>query len=364
MLIDLVIIVLLFAANGLFAMSEMAIVAARKVRLEARAEAGSRGAKVALNLARNPGRFLSTVQAGVSLIGILMGALSNTAVSAPIALALRRVSWISPSLDTGIAFALGIAITTFFSLIIGELVPKQIALRRAESIAVAVAQPVAIVSRIILPAVALLDIATRGVLALLGIHRVQKEMVSEAEVRTLIEEGMEHGVFHPSEGAMVGRVLRFADRPVRSIMTPRSDMAWIDIDADQVEIARVIAEGGHTRLPVGRGTEDDIVGVVNIRDVLSRALAGRPLAIRELAQPMPAIYELTPVLQALEVLRKAGARMGLVVDEYGGVEGLVTLSDILEAIVGDLPEAGRDEKPEIVVQPDGSLVVDGVVAIE
>jgi putative hemolysin len=364
MLIDLVIIILLFVANGLFAMSEMAIVASRKVRLEARAEAGSRGAKVALSLAHNPGRFLSTVQAGVSLIGILMGALSNTAVSAPLAVALHHISWISPSLDAGIAFALGIAITTFFSLIIGELVPKQIALRRAEAIAVVVAQPFAVVSRIILPAVALLDLATRGVLALLGMHRVQKETVSEAEVRTLIEEGMEHGVFHPSEGAMVGRVLRFADRPVRSIMTPRAEMAWIDIDADREEIARIVATAGHTRIPVGRGSEDDIVGLLNIRDLLSRALAGQRLSIRDMTQPMPAIYELTPVLQTLEVLRKAGARMGLVVDEYGGVEGLVTLADILESIVGDLPEAGREEEPAMVAQPDGTLLVDGLMAIE
>ena len=157
---DLVIILMLFAANGVFAMAEMAIVASRQVRLEARAEAGSRGAKAALKLARDPGRFLSTVQTGVTLIGILMGALSTTAVTAPIALVLRHISWISPTLDAGIAFALGVVITTYFSLIIGELVPKQIALRRAEAIAVAVARPLSVVSRIILPAVALLDLTT------------------------------------------------------------------------------------------------------------------------------------------------------------------------------------------------------------
>ena len=363
MLIDLVIILVLFAANGVFAMAEMAIVASRQVRLEARAESGSKGAKVALRLARDPGRFLSTVQTGVTLIGIVMGALSTTAVTAPIALMLRNISWITPSLDAGISFALGVIITTYFSLIIGELVPKQIALRRAEAIAVAVARPLAVVSRIVLPAVALLDFSTRLVLTVIGMDRVEKEKVSEEEVRTLIAEGTEHGVFHPSEGAMVGRVLRFADRPVRSIMTPRADMIRVDLDAGRDEIAKVVAESRHTRIPVGRGA-DDIIGVVHIRDLLARSLAGEPLVLSETVTSIPAVYDAIPVLQTLEVLRESGSRIALVVDEYGGIEGLVTLTDVLEAIVGDLPEAGRREKPAITENPDGSLIVDGLVAIE
>ena len=363
MLIDLIIILVLFAANGVFAMAEMAIVASRQVRLEARAEAGSRGAKAALKLARDPGRFLSTVQTGVTLIGILMGALSTTAVTAPLAVVLHHISWISPSLDDGIAFALGVVITTYFSLIIGELVPKQIALRRAEAIAVLVARPLSIVSKIILPAVWALDLTTRLVLVLIGMHRVEKEKVSEEEVRTLIAEGTEHGVFHPSEGAMVGRVLRFADRPVRSIMTPRADMVWVDLDADREEIAKVIAESRHTRVPVGRGA-DNIIGVVHIRDLLARTLAGEPLHLAEAVTSVPAVYDAIPVLQTLEILRQSGSRMALVVDEYGGLEGVVTLTDVLEAIVGDLPEAGRSEKPAITENPDGGLIVDGLVAIE
>jgi putative hemolysin len=360
---DLVIILLLFAANGVFAMAEMAIIASRQVRLEARAEAGSRGAKTALKLARDPGRFLSTVQTGVTLIGIVMGALSTTAVSAPIAVVLSHVAWISPALDAGIAFALGVTITTFFSLIIGELVPKQIALRRAEPIAIAIARPFAVVSRIILPAVALLDLTTRLALRLIGMHRVEKEKVTEQEIRTLIAEGTEHGVFHPSEEAMVGRVLRFADRPVRSIMTPRADMVWIDLDADRDQIAKVVAESRHTRIPVGRGAEN-IVGVVHIRDLLAHTLRGEALKIGESVTSIPAVYDAIPVLQTLEILRDSGSRMALVVDEYGGVEGIVTLTDVLEAIVGDLPEAGRHEKPAIVDDPDGGLIVDGLVAIE
>ncbi len=363
MLTDLAIILALFVANGLFAMAEMAIVASRRVRLEARAEAGSRGAKMALRLAHNPGRFLSTVQTGVTLIGIVTGALSTTAVAAPLALALRHIPWISPTLDTGIAFALGVGITTFLSLIVGELVPKQIALRRAEPIAIAVARPLAVIARVFLPVVALLDMTTRGVLALIGMSRVEKEAVSEEEVRTLIAEGMERGVFHPSEGAMVGRVLRFADRPVRSIMTPRGDMVWIDINADRDEIARLVAEG-HTRLPVGRGGTEDIVGVVHIRDLLTQALAGRPLVLKDAITAVPAVYEATSVLKTLEILRKAGARLALVVDEYGSLDGIVTLTDVLEAIVGELPEAGREEEPEIAPLPGGGLLVDGLVAIE
>jgi putative hemolysin len=363
MLTNFAIILLLFIANGFFAMAEMAIVASKRVRLEARAESGNRGAQTALRLAKNPGRFLSTVQTGVTLISILMGALSTTAVSAPLAIFLTHVLWIPASWDTGIAFAIGISLTTYFSLIIGELVPKQIALRRAEAIAVAVAGPLAVVSKIAFPIVALLDVTTRGVLVLIGISRMKREKVSEEEVRTLIAEGMEHGVFHPSEGAMVGRVLRFADRPVRSIMTPRADMVWIDIDGTPENIAKTALESGHTRLPVGRRGEDDILGVIHIRDLLSPHLTERT-NFKSAITPLPAVYEAIPVLQTLEILRKAGSRMALVVDEYGSVEGVVTLTDVLEAIVGDLPEAGRNEEPEIVAQEDGSLRVDGLVAIE
>jgi putative hemolysin len=364
MLIDFIIIVLLFVANGIFAMAEMAIVAARRVRLEARAEAGSRGARTAIRLARNPGRFLSTVQTGVTLIGIVTGALSTTAITAPIAIILRHISWIPPAFNAGIAFALGITLTTFFELIIGELVPKQIALRRSESIAILVARPLALISRIVLPAVWLLDVSTRAVLRLLGMHRVEKEMVSEEEVRTLIAEGTQHGVFHPSEGAMVGRVLRFADRPVRSIMTPRSDVIWIDPNSDREETAKVIAESRHTRLPVGAAGGESFTGVVHIRDLLARMLSGQPLDIEAAVTPVPAVYVGIPVLRTLEILRQSGSRMALVVDEYGGLEGIITLTDVLEAIVGELPEAGRREQPGIVEGPDGHLIVDGLVAIE
>jgi putative hemolysin len=364
MYIDLLIILALFVANGFFAMAEMAVVASRRARLEARAEAGNRGALTALKLARDPGRFLSTVQTGVTLIGILMGALSTTAVTAPIAVALRTLSWIPAPIAATAAFAIGIALTTYFSLIIGELVPKQIALRRAEAIAVRVARPLAVVSKAALPIVALLDLSTRGVLSLIGADRMAREIVSEEEVRTLIAEGTEHGVFHPSEEAMVARVLRFADRPVRSIMTPRASMVWIDVDAGREALTRIVTESGHTRLPVGRGRPDDIIGVAHVRDLLARALSGQSLTIKDCLVAAPAIYEATPILQTLEILRKAGVGLALVVDEYGGTLGIVTLNDMLEAIVGDLPEARRREQPEIAERPEGGFVIDGLAAIE
>ena len=364
MLVDLLIIFVLFIANGFFAMAEMAVVAARRVRLEARAEAGSKGAGTALRLAQNPGRFLSTVQTGVTLVGVLMGALSTTAVSAPLALFLERVLALSPRVAGGVAFAAGIALTTFGTLIIGELVPKHIALNRSDAIAVRVARPLAFIAKVALPIVVLLDATSHAVLWLLRIKRTEEDRVSEEEVRTLIAEGMEHGVFHPSEGAMVSRVLRFADRSVRSIMTPRADIVWLDVDADREEIVRVATHGSHTRLPVGRGSVEDVIGVVHIRDLLARAFAGGPVSLADLATPIPAIYEAVTVLQGLEIMRKAGVRIALVVDEYGGIEGVVTLTDIFEAVVGDMPEAARDEEPEIVERPDGSLLIDGLAAIE
>ncbi|HLG87428.1 MAG TPA: hemolysin family protein [Alphaproteobacteria bacterium] len=363
MLVDLLIILLLFVANGFFAMAEMAIVAARRVRLEARAEAGSRGAETALRLAQNPGRFLSTVQTGVTLVGVLMGALSTTAVSAPLTIYLERAFALSPVVAGGVAFAIGIALTTFGTLIIGELVPKHIALSRSDAIAVRVARPLSLISKVALPIVVLLDATSRAVLWLLRIKRTKEDRVSEEEVRTLIAEGMEHGVFHPSEGEMVSRVLRFADRSVRSIMTPRAEVVWLDLDADRDETVRIATHGGHTRLPVARGSIEEVVGVVHIRDLLARAFEGGPILLAELSTPIPAIYESVTVLQGLEIMRKAGVRIALVVDEYGSIEGIVTLTDIFEAVVGDMPEAARDEA-EIVERPDGSFLIDGLAAIE
>jgi putative hemolysin len=204
---------------------------------------------------------------------------------------------------------------------------------------------------------------TRLVLTAIGMGRLEQETVSEQEVRTLIAEGTQHGVFHPSEGAMVGRVLRFADRPVRSIMTPRAEVVFIAPDAGRDEITKVIAESRHTRLPVGRGG-DNVTGVIHVRDLLARLLEDQPLKLSEAATSVPVIYDAIPVLQTLEILRQSGSRMALVVDEYGGFEGIVTLTDVLEAIVGELPEAGRSEKPGIVDSGDGVLIVDGLVAIE
>jgi putative hemolysin len=369
MLLDLTAILILFVVNGALSMSEIAIVTARRARLNGLAEKGHKGAEAAIALNRDPGRFLSTIQSGMTLIGVLTGAIGGAALTDPLALRLMNIAWLIPYAHD-LAFAIVVLITSYISLIIGELVPKQIALRYAEPIAVVVAPMMMVVGRIGAPVIAVLDVSTRIMLRLFGVKAYDSQVVTEDEVKTLVAEGTETGVFHPTEREMVTRVLRFADRIARSIMTPRVDIEWFAEDDSAADVQAKIAEAGHSRYVLAAaGPEglDHVRGVVHVRDLYAQAQAGQPFDLVAICRPVPVVHDNMPVLEVLETLREKATRLAIVVDEYGVVEGLVTMTDILEAVVGALPDmhggggdAPVEETGEDSWNMDGSVALDDV----
>ena len=258
--------------------------------------------------------------------------------------ALARLPGLAP-VSAEIAYTLVVLAITYLSLIVGELVPKHLALRAPERIASLVAPVIDLLSRISTPAVWLLEKSSLFVLRLLGSEVQPRETVTEEEVRTLIAEGTRTGVFHKQEQEMIIRVLRLADRPVRAIMTPRVELVWLDVEDDPAEIARVIKESGHSRFVIGKGSLDEVLGIVHVRSLLDACLAGRTLDLRAAVRPALVVHDNMPVLRALEALRQARVSMALVIDEYGEVEGVVTVEDVLEAVVGDMPERRLGEDP-------------------
>ena len=361
--LEILIVLALVLVNGYFAMSELAVVSARRARLEARARKGGRGARQALALSRDPGRMLSTVQIGITLVGIAAGAFGGARLAEPLAGVLAEVPGLA-RFSAELAYTLVVVAITYVSLIIGELVPKHLALRAPERIAIFVAPTVDLLSRIATPAVWLLQASSRLVLRLLGSEAQPAQTVTEEEVRTLIAEGTRTGVFHQQEQEMIGRVLRLADRPVRAIMTPRVELVWLDVEAEPDEIARVVRESGHSRYVVGKRNLDDVIGVVHVRALLDACLASQTMDLRTAVRPMLVVPDGMPVLRALEALRQARVSMALVVDEYGDVEGVVTVEDVLEAVVGDMPERRLGEEPAIVRREDGSMLMDGMLSTD
>jgi putative hemolysin len=291
------------------------------------------------------------------------GAFGGARLAEPLAAALAQVPALAP-FSAQIAYTLVVAAITYLSLIIGELVPKHLALRGPERVAALVAPTIELISRISTPAVWLLETSSRFVLRLLGSEVQPAETVTEEEVKMLIAEGTRAGVFHRHEQEMIQRVLRLADRPVRAIMTPRLELVWLDVEDSPDEIAKAIRESGHSRFVVGKGSLDEVLGVVHVRSLLDACLAGRPLDLQAALRPMPVVPDAMPASRALEALRQARVSMALVVDEYGEVEGVVTVEDVLEALVGDMPERRLGEDPAIVRRGDGSMLMDGMLAID
>jgi putative hemolysin len=362
MIWQVLIVVVLILLNGFFALSELAIVSARRVRLEAMAEAGSHGAARALRLAEDPTGFLSTVQVGITLIGIFAGAYGGTTLSEPLAEALREIPGLARQAGT-IAFATVVLVTTYLSLIVGELVPKRLALQNAEAIAAAVSGPMDLLARAGKPVVWFLRVSTEAVLRLLGRHAVEASVVTEEEVKALIAEGTDAGVFHEAERKMLEGVIRFADRPVRAIMEPRTAIVWLSADDPLEEVLDEIAASGHSRFPLADGSLDDIVGIVQVKDVLELVRRGGG-DLREVARQPLYVGEGTPALRLLELFRSSGLHMALVVDEYGALEGLCTPTDILTSIAGELPEEGAEAEPGAVKREDGSWLMDGSLPID
>ncbi len=358
MLFELALILVMVLLNGAFAMSELAIVSARRGRLQAMARRGSGGAAAALRLAEEPQRFLPTVQVGITLIGVLAGAFGGARVAASLTPLLEPLLG---QYAMEASLVLVVVLITFLSLILGELVPKQLALRAPEQIAVLVARPISALSRGAAPVVWLLSVASAAVMRLLGAHRPRETQVTEEEVKAVLAEGAEHGALDHSEKQMIERLLRLADKPVRALMTPRTDVAWIDRTASPADIALALRGAERTRFVVADGRVDNVVGVVAAKDLLDQLLEGAPLSLaRALRQPV-VLPDTLSALDALERLRDDPIGLALVMDEYGSFEGIVTASDLLEAIVGELDETEAAAQGVAVKRHDGSLLLDGMM---
>lgn len=355
--LEIGVIILLVLLNGAFAMSELAIVSSRRSRLIALQRRGSQGAEAALALADDPQRFLPTVQVGITLVGIFAGAFGGARLSGTLGEVLNAIPGVAPY-GVEIAFALVVIAITYLSLILGELVPKQVALRNPERVAVVVARPMATLSRISAPVVWVLGKSSAAVLRLLG-PAPPEQSVTEEEVKAVVAEGAQAGALETEERHMIERVLRLADKPVRALMTPRNDLAWLDRSDDPADIAAQLRASDVTRFIVADGRVDNVVGVVVAKDLLDQMLEGAPMSLgRALRQPLVLPDTLT-ALDALERLRGDRLGLALVMDEYGSFEGVVTASDLLEAIVGDLGPVEPEEEGVAIERHDGSLLLDG-----
>ncbi|MGF1549618.1 MAG: hemolysin family protein [Sphingomonadaceae bacterium] len=361
---DVAIIFVLVLMNGVFALSELAIVSARKPRLRAMAKRGVPGAQRALALAADPGRFLSTVQIGITLIGILAGAYSGASLGEPVSQRLALLG-IAPEWAFRIGFALVIILTTYASLIIGELVPKQIALRAPARFAALVATPMLWLSRATAPLVWLLERTSALLLRLLGMRRDRGEKVTAEDLHLVVAEAHSAGVLEESERAIISGVVRLADRPTREVMTPRTEVDWIDAEADEAAIRARFAASPHSRLPVAQGSVDELIGVVQLRDVMEAMLESRPLALKSLVRDAPVVPDQMDAMDTLAVLRAAEVPMAFVHDEYGHFEGIVTPADLLSALAGAFAsDLDYDDEPPLVERQDGSWWVSGSLSAD
>jgi putative hemolysin len=353
----------LILINGVFAMAEIAVISARKTRLRQSAEEGSRSAGLALELAESPGRFLSTIQVGITLIGILAGAFGEATFSRPLDALLGGVPWLAPYsrvLSVGVV-VMGI---TYLSLVFGELTPKQIALNDPERIARRVAPVMSGLSRLATPLVLILSRSSALVLRLLNLRPSSEPLVTEEEIRVMLSQGTQSGVLEPIEEQIVEQVFRLGDQRVSQLATPRPEIQWLDPNDPVEETIEVIRNSGYSVYPVAEESLDNLLGVVEAADLLSRCMGGEAIDLRVLVKPALVVPETLRGYQLLALLKEHHAQYALTLDEYGGVQGLVTVFDLLESLVGELPEEHDLEDPDIVLREDGSYLLDGMLAVD
>lgn len=360
---DLALLVVLISLNGIFAMSEIAVISARDSRLQKMAKDGRRGANSALSLKNNPASFLSTIQVGITMVGILSGAIGENALAEPLTTFIGTLPWLQPYAQP-IALVVVVVTLTYFSVVVGELVPKHLGLLDPEKIASLVARPMKMLARIARPLVWFFSASSTFLLRILGAGKREQSSVTNEEIKLLMEQGAEAGIFHASERILVSNVLRLDEQPVVAIMTHRQDIHVLDITKPEAELREDLATCPYSRIIVCRGGLDDIAGLLRTADLLQAALACAPLDIAQyLRQPLY-VPEYVTTTQLLENFRKAQLQCALVVDEYGDIQGLVTLTDVLTAIVGEVPSSSLVEIQEFIKRADGSWLIDGGVSIE
>jgi putative hemolysin len=356
--LEILIIFLLILLNGAFALAEIAVVSSRKARLQQRINEGDKGAETALRLAENPNIFLSTVQVGITLISVFAGAVGGATIADALALQLAKIPWILPY-AASVALGIVVVIITIFSILLGELVPKRLALHNPEEIASAIAGPMNLVSWLFSPLVRILSGTTDVILRGMGIQANEEPPVTEEELQVLLDQGTQAGVFEESEQDMVEGVFRLNNRRVGSLMTPRSEIAWLDVNDTPDEIRQQIEENLYSRFPVCEDSLDNVLGVIEARDLLLESLHGEPLMLKRNLQAPVYIPETALASKSLEKFKSGDAEMMLVVDEFGSTQGLLTIYDILEEIVGDI-----DSEPQATQRQDGSWLLDGMLAVD
>jgi len=356
---DVIVIIGLILLNGVFAMSELAIVSARKPRLQAMARKGVKGARTALDLGSEPGKFLSTIQIGITLIAVGVGAFSGASIEEPVAVRLQHLG-LSTSLSNTLGFAVVVSVLTFVTLIFGELVPKQLALRTPERIAATMARPMLVMARLTKPLVWLLDHTSSLIFRLIGLDRETQQHVTAEELHLIFHDAHKSGVIEENERAIISGIVRLADRPVREVMTPRTEVNWIDLNADPETLHAALLNMHYARILVAKGSIDDVIGVLQSHDVMVELLAGRAVNIAALVKSAPIIPDQVDAMDALAALRRAEVPVALVHDEYGHFEGIVTPADLLAAIAGDyVSDEHGTETPAIVEGENGCLIVAG-----
>jgi len=361
--IEVLIMFGLILINGFFSMSEIALVSARKIRLEQRAGEGDKGAATALELSKSTSKLLSSVQIGITLVGVLTGAVGGATLASRLEVVFDKIPWMAPYAG-GVSLFLVVLVTTYFSLVLGELIPKRLGLNDPEKIASRVAGFMKFISRITSPIIHLLSASTDLGLRLLGVQKSNEPPITEEEIKGLVEEGTQVGVFQESEQNMIEGVFRLNDRLINAIMTPRTEIEWIDLEDPAQLILDQIVHSSHSRFPVADGSLDNVIGILRAKDVLEQHLTGQHFDLIPLVQKPIFVPENSPASRVLEMVRQSGLHEALVIDEYGGLLGLVTLFDVLEAIVGELPAQDEIGEPEIIRRDDGSYLLDGLLPID
>ncbi len=360
---EIVIILVLIILNGIFSMAEFAIISVKKSRLQMRADNGDTRAAAALELVNEPTQFLSTVQIGITLVGIFAGAFGGATVAKGLSIYIKEFPALAPYSDL-LGILLVVLAITYLTLIFGELVPKRLALNNAESVASAIAKPMHLFSLIAAPLVLILSFSTDAVLRVMRVRKIPDPSLTEEEIKIMLTESTKAGVFDKAELSMVEGVFDLGDRRVESLMTHRSEVIALDLNDTDEENLRKITRSGRSHFPVYEGELDNIIGMVSVRDVLARMVEGGSPDIRDAVKIPHYVPESIPVLKLLELFKESGVHIALVTDEYGGIHGVISLHDILEAIVGDVPTPGEPEDTPVVVREDGSWLINGNTPID